>query len=307
MNDYVVFQMSDSVYQKSIFRKVIAFAVGLVCLCETSLAEEAIVPQELRVFKTVGADELKLHLFYPQGHKVTDSRPAIVFFFGGGWTGGTPRQFYQHSRDFAANGFVAIAAEYRVAKRHGATPFDCVEDGKSAVRWIRAQAASLGIDPKRIVAAGGSAGGHVAACTALVDGLDAAGEDLSVSSRPRALILYNPVLDTTESGYGVEKVGQARKTEISPCHLVRPGLPPTLVIHGTADKTVPFENAERFTREMQAAGNTCELIAVEGERHGFFNGSYFRPKNSDEHHNRTVQQSLEFLSRVFCGDAGAKP
>lgn len=288
------------------------FTVGLVLGglqllgCE-SLAREEIVPDEQRVFKTVGEAELKLHVFYPEGHTSADQRPAIVFFFGGGWSGGTPRQFYQQSRDLAALGFVAIAAEYRVAKTHGATPFDCVEDGKSAIRWVRTHAATLGIDPARIVAAGGSAGGHVAACTALIEGHEGADEDLSISSRPNALILYNPVLDTTEIGFGVNIVGEARKTEISPCHHVRPGLPPTLVIHGTADTTVPFENAERFTRLMQAAGNHCELIAAEGQGHGFFNGSFFRPKNGDVHYQESVLQSLEFLGAIGMLDQVTAP
>lgn len=267
------------------------------------MAREEIVPDEWLVYKTVGETELKLHVFNPEGHTSSDQRPGIVFFFGGGWLGGTPRQFYQQSRDLAALGFVAIAAEYRVAKRHGATPFDCVEDGKSAIRWVRAHATTLGIDPARIVAAGGSAGGHVAACTALIEGYEGPGEDLSISSWPNALILYNPVLDTTEIGFGVNIVGVDRKTEISPCHHVKPGLPPTLVIHGTADATVPFENAERFTRLMQAAGNHCELIAAEGQEHGFLNGSYFRPKNGDIHYNRGLQQSLEFLAAIGIADA----
>lgn len=283
--------------------KISVILGGLHLLGCASLAREEIVPDEWLVYKTVGETELKLHVFNPEGHTSSDQRPGIVFFFGGGWLGGTPRQFYQQSRDLAALGFVAIAAEYRVAKRHGATPFDCVEDGKSAIRWVRAHATTLGIDPARIVAAGGSAGGHVAACTALIEGYEGPGEDLSISSWPNALILYNPVLDTTEIGFGVNIVGVDRKTEISPCHHVKPGLPPTLVIHGTADATVPFENAERFTRLMQAAGNHCELIAAEGQEHGFLNGSYFRPKNGDIHYNRGLQQSLEFLAAIGIADA----
>ena len=129
---------------------------------------------------------------------------------------------------------------------------------------------NLGIAPDRIVAGGGSAGGHVAASTALLQGLNEPGEDASISSRPQALVLFNPVIDTTEKGYGAEKLG-ARQIEASPVHHVRPGLPPTIVFHGTADTTVPFENVERFCALMARAGNRCALVPYEGMAHGFFN------------------------------------
>jgi dipeptidyl aminopeptidase/acylaminoacyl peptidase len=112
------------------------------------------------------------------------------------------------------------------------------------------------------------------------------------------MILFNPVIDTTEKGYGVEKVGEARKTEISPCHHVRPGIPPTLIFHGTSDTTVPFENVERFTTLMTEAGNHCKLVAFEGRVHGFFNGSFFRPENKDEDYQATMNASLEFLKET---------
>jgi len=228
-------------------------------------------PDELLVYKTVKKGlALKLHFFKPEGFDAKDKRPCIVFFFGGGWVGGAPRQFYSYCDFFNSLGFVAISAEYRVKKTHGTTPFECVADGKSAVRWIREHARQLGVDPNRIIASGGSAGGHVAACTGLVKGHGEPGEDLAVSSVPNAMVLFNPVLDTTEKGFGLSKVGEARKTEISPCHQVRKGEPPTVVFHGTADKTVPFENAERFVRLMKEAGNDCTLEAFKDRNHGFF-------------------------------------
>ncbi|MEO1994912.1 MAG: alpha/beta hydrolase [Planctomycetaceae bacterium] len=103
-----------------------------------------------------------------------------------------------------------MSADYRVIRKHKTTPFECVKDGKSAVRWIRQHAAELGVDPDRIVAAGGSAGGHVAAYTGVIQGHEEEGEDANISSLPDAMILYNPVIDTTEEGYGVSKVGQGK-------------------------------------------------------------------------------------------------
>ncbi|MDB4796380.1 alpha/beta hydrolase fold domain-containing protein, partial [Akkermansiaceae bacterium] len=113
----------------------------------------------------MGDVELKLHVFNPEGHKASDSRPAIVFFFGGGWNGGSPKQFYPHSEHLASLGMVAISAEYRVKSRNKTTPMECVKDGNSAIRWVRSHAKELGINPDMIAAGGGSAGGHVAAAT----------------------------------------------------------------------------------------------------------------------------------------------
>ena len=254
---------------KSIFVLLMTVTFGVTA----SIAQQTpptFRPDRTVVYKVVEGDDLELHVFSPSGRKPGERRPAIVFFFGGGWVGGTPAQFYPHSRYFALRGMVAISAQYRTRNSHGTDPFACIADGKSAIRWVRAHAAELGVDPGRIVAGGGSAGGHVAASTALLQGLDEAGEDLSISSRPQALILFNPVIDTTEKGYGAEKLG-TRQIEASPVHHVRSGLPPAIVFHGTADTTVPFENVERFRAFMARAGNRCTLVPYEGRAHGFFN------------------------------------
>ena len=187
---------------------------------------------------------------------------------------------------------VAISAQYRTKTSHGTDPFACIADGKSAIRWVRSHAASLGVDPERIVAGGGSAGGHVAASTALLPGLDEPGEDLSVSAMPQALVLFNPVIDTTERGYGAEKL-PGRETDASPVHHVRPGMPPTIMFHGTADTTVPYENIVRFQKKMREAGNRCELETYEDQAHGFFNHS-----RNIEIYVDTVEKADRFLQEL---------
>jgi len=254
-------------------------------------------PDSIFNYKMTKEGDLKMKVFKPSGHNISDKSPVIIFFFGGGWTSGNTKQFYQQARFFADSGYVAISAEYRVRGKHKTSPFECVTDGKSAIRFLRAHANKLGIDPNKIIASGASAGGHVAACTGVIKGFDEADEDLKISSIPNAMILFNPVIDTTEKGYGIEKVGKDRKTEISPSHHVVEGMPPTLIFHGTADKTVPFENVERFTKLMNEVGNTCELVPFIGKGHGFFNGSYFRKRKTDDIFNNTMNLSLEFLKK----------
>ncbi len=262
---------------------------------------------DYKMMYTAEGENLGFQVFFPKNHRSTDKRPVILFFFGGGWTGGTPKRFYQQARGVAKRGLVAISVDYRTKKSHGTTPFECVKDGKSAIRWVRQHADELGIDPNKIVAAGGSAGGHVAACTGVISGHEEEGEDLAISSLPNVMILYNPVIDTTEAGYGLSKVGEDRKTEISPCHHVRKGLPPTLIFHGTVDTTVPFENVERFSKLMKDAGNTCRLVPFNGKTHGFFNGSFFRPGSSDDDFNATMEGSLEFLLELWFPKTQKRP
>ena len=230
-------------------------------------------------YRKVGETELKVWIFEPV-QKSGKPLPAIVFFFGGGWVGGSPTQFEPQSRNLAGRGMVAIVADYRVKTRQDAKPADCVSDAKACVRWVRANASRLGIDPERIAVGGGSAGGHLAASTATVPGLDDAKDDKSVSCLPNALVLFNPGtvmapfpgLDLKGFGAGLDKAKfGCEPTEISPLHHVKKGTPPTIIFHGKADTTVPYSTVEKFAEVMKTAGNRCELVGYEGQPHGFFN------------------------------------
>ena len=199
---------------------------------------------------------------------------------------------------------VAITVDYRVKSRHNVKPVQCVSDAKSALRWVRANAAKLGIDPQRIAAGGGSAGGHLAASTAFLKDFDEPGEDTSVSAVPDALVLFNPALVLAPlAGYPFE-VGGARVSEerfgakpeqISPAHHVKKGAPPTIIFHGKADTTVPYATAEAFTAEMAKAGNRCELVGFEKAGHGFFN---IRKETGSGQGKDTVEGMVKFLKSL---------
>ncbi len=239
-------------------------------------------------YKHLDSLELRLRLYYPPDVDPRENFPAIIFFFGGGWTGGTWNQFIPHARYFARRGMIAILAEYRVRSRNGTTPFEAVMDAKSAIRYLRAHAGTLQIDPGLIVASGGSAGGHLAAATGTLPGLEQPGEDLSVSSVPNALVLFNPVFDNGPEGYGYDKIGE-RYPEISPLHNIRPGVPPAIVFLGTEDRLIPVETARIYCQKMQEAGSRCALRLFEGQPHGFFNFG------NTEYFNLTVLGADSFL------------
>ena len=281
-------------------------AVLTALLCVSAWSQAFKYPPEMpgaetEVYKTIGGLRLNIYLFKPEGHQQTDKRPAIVFFFGGGWRSGSPEQFLNQCKSLASRGMIAAAADYRVSSRNQSTILQSVQDAKSAVRWLRTHAARLGIDPDRIAAGGGSAGGHLAACTGLISGLDENGENPKVSSRSNALVLFNPglilagVAGDKPKASSLEDLLKRAGTEperISPYHAIARGAPPTIIFHGTADTTVPFRTIEVFAAAMKAAGNSCKVVPFEGRTHGFFNLG--RGDSSD--YRAVLQETEVFLT-----------
>lgn len=250
-------------------------------------ADEPIARVESRVYKTTPQAELSLAIHFPRGWTANDKRPLIVFFFGGGWTNGTIKQFEPQAEYLATRGMVAARADYRVKSRHQVAPDQCVEDAKSAIRWCRGHARELGIDPDKIIASGGSAGGHIAACTSLTPGLDAKGEDLGVSSRPNALVLFNPVLCFDGVPQLMERIGgrESLGKAISPTLHLTAESPPTLLFYGTEDKLLI--QGQRHVEKGKSVGCRVELETTPGQGHSFFNRS--------PHRERTLKQADEFL------------
>jgi acetyl esterase/lipase len=219
-------------------------------------------------FKPEEGSPLKLDMFFPDDHTPSKKTSCIIFFFGGGWSGGDTRQFYGYGKYMASRGLVAVSAQYRTRKSHNAIPRQCVEDGKEAIRYIRRHAEELGIDPNKIIAGGGSAGGHVAAACGLCPKIDS-DPGSPISCQPNALVLFNPVYDNGPEGYGHSRVTEYWE-DISPFHNVRTELPPAIVFFGSKDRHVPVATINAFQKRMTDAGNACETHVYEGQIHGFF-------------------------------------
>ncbi|PQO26353.1 hypothetical protein C5Y96_20155 [Blastopirellula marina] len=231
---------------------------------------DAAVRSEQRVFKSTPQGDLKLHIWLPEKH--SKDSPCIVFFFGGGWKSGSPQQFARQSEYLASRGMVAVSAEYRVSGTHKTTPDVCVEDAKSAIRWVREHADQLGIDPERVIAGGGSAGGHLAAATALVHGFNAKSDNLSISAIPDALVLFNPALDLTLVDREiVDGEGHSINEAISATRFLHKKAPPTIIFFGTDDPL--SKHGVEYVAKAKDLGLDVDLWWAAGKGHGFFNDS----------------------------------
>ena len=272
--------------------RILVATLVLVCVVTGHAAKtEDFAPDKTVVYKKVGDLQLKLDIFYPPGRRAADKRPCIVFFHGGAWNGGAPSQFYPHCDYLASRGMVAMSAEYRIKSRHGTSPRECVQDGKSAIRWIRQHAGELGIDRNMLAAGGGSAGGHIAAATGTVEGFCEEGEDQSISFRPDALVLFNPVFDNGPNGWGHSRVKEYWR-DISPMHKIDKKTPPTVVFLGTKDSLVPTTTAEEYKKRMERKGIRCDLHLYKDQKHAFFN---FKNK---KYFTLTVIEADRFLASL---------
>ncbi len=239
-------------------------------------------------YKTLPTGPLKINIFSSKSelNRTVAGYPAIVLFFGGGWKIGDIGSLAKQADYLSKRGMVAICVEYRTESLYCVTPFDCVADAKSAMRYVRANATRLGIDSSRIAAGGASAGGQLAAATALVTDYNDPLDNLAVSSKANALMLFNPVIDNGPGGYGYDRI-RNEYPKFSPIHNIRVGAPPTLILIGTSDKLIPVATVESYKQKMEAVGSRCDLILYPGVDHGFYKAApYFQ---------QTLQEADKFF------------
>ena len=225
----------------------------------------------IETYKTVDGFKLDLHIFLPDTSHQKTKRPAIVYFSGGSWTKGTPEWDFYNCGNYAGNGWVAVSVEYRVADRYETTPFEAVKDARSAIRWLRMNAATYNIDTNRIVASGNSAGGHLVLTTALANEINENTDNLNYSASPNLLLVnagvYNLYADGSTDWINKGLKDKSIVKKISPQHLLRKSLPPMLIIHGTNDQSVDYTSAKAFAEEMKQLGNSFEFETLDGAPH----------------------------------------
>ena len=255
----------------------------------TGISQKNMIPVSY-TYKVIDTTQLDIQIYYPEKIKRKTTIPAVIFFFGGGWTSGNTGQFRSHCRFLAKNGIAGITAEYRIKDIHGTKPQDAISDAKSAMRWLKSNASELNIDRDRIIAAGGSAGGHLAACTATLDGFNDPMDDINIDPKPAGLILFNPVLNTI--GFAERFGGEDEVRKTSPIFHISESTPPSLIFHGTDDTVEPPSTILEFQKIMIEKGNTCEVILFGGEKHAFFN----KGKKDDRPYHQTLVLMKQFLT-----------
>jgi acetyl esterase/lipase len=188
----------------------------------------------------------------------TQKRMALVHFHGGGFARGSKDTLAGQVTPITACGYVSIAAQYRlsaVAKWPSQ-----IEDAKTHIRWVRANASSLGIDPKRIAIVGHSAGGHIALFTAGQTDAELA-----------ACIAFYPQTDVKNIAPALMPPGsdEAAINDASPITHIQAGYPPTMILHGLSDVTIPPENSQHLLQVLRDAKVPSELHTFAGVPHEF--------------------------------------
>lgn len=266
-------------------------ALGLIVAVSSQADEKPAAKIKEVVYRKTPQAELKLHVHFPPEWKTGDARPAIVFFFGGGWTGGKVEQFERQAAYLASRGMVAARADYRVKSRHGVMPDECVRDAQAAIRYVRQHAAELGVDPNRIVASGGSAGGHLAATCGISPALATDDANADVSCAANAFVLFNPALNIFSLG----RLDDELAKQITPTFFVGKNTPPVIMFFGDRDRLI--EHGREYLDAATKAGATAQLVVTEGQSHGFFNRSPYT--------EQTLLKTDEFL--VSLGYLSGKP
>jgi len=281
-------------------------AAGLPTKAKASAAP---LPVETRVYKTIGERKLIVEINYPDGWTATDKRPAAVIFHG---NANNPKdksgKFYPLAEErarlgapvaeskigeafkplaeyLARRGMVAIRADFRTRPKDGVLTDKCLEDGISAMRWVRGNAAALGIDPERIVAVGGSGGGNVAGGVATIDEFQSPDDDRSIPPKPNAMLLFYPLLDWLVEHSKSEAFMEALDGDlefgkrISPAWHWRKDLPPTLILVGTRDPM--YESLKAFVAQWKEAGADIDIYIGEDGNHGFSQYSPWLEKTTE--------------------------
>jgi acetyl esterase len=237
----------------------------LFCASANAQAAASAASPDIRTYKTVGAIRLTAHVFRPSQTSTGNRAPAILLFHGGGWVAGSPEWVYEAALRYAQYGAVAIAVEYRLCDQKSMTPLDSRADARDVLRWIRSNAADLGIDPDRIAAYGVSAGGQLAAALATIDD-----HQHPATPVPAALVMISPAVSVTHDGWFQRLLlDKAPAADLSPDEHINKRLPPTIIFHGISDTLVPIAGVRRYCERAKLQGSDCEIVEYANVGHLF--------------------------------------
>jgi acetyl esterase/lipase len=237
------------------------------------------------VYATAGERPLRLDLYKPE----LGNGAAVLLVHGGGWSRGSKDMVAPAARHLADQGFVVMAVEYRLT---GEAPFPAnIHDVKRAIRWAKTNAATLGFDPERLCLEGHSAGAHLVLLAAGTPGDARLAPPEGLGDAPQAVAavcaIYPPTVfhtgEARPSGSlparvlpGADASDEAAALA-SPMEHVTAAFPPTMLLHGDADKVVPVSASRRFEERQRAVGGKCDLHIYAGLPHGFANHPEIRP------------------------------
>ena len=252
-------------------------------------------PDAMWTYKQVDGKALELSVFLPEGYASSTERfPTFVVFHGGSWAVGEANWHYPDCEYWSRRGMIAVSVDYRLSKRDGVeVPLECVKDAKSAVRFLRKHAAALKVDSDKIVIAGGSAGGQLAAAMATLSApfTNDACYDLSISCEPNAVILYNPYFRCAPA--------------LSPPNFLRPGLPPFITFLGDQDPAISVASLEDFHNQLKAHGGDSEYYVAKGGKHGLCNGR--NPRNPFFYWSLELEDQFLVKHGILSGPSRVQP
>ena len=290
----VTFNMKEN--KNAFTRHLIFFLVMTISASTTSLSAgelQSQKPDAMWDYKTINGKTYQLSVFLPSTYSEGESFPTFVIFHGGSWNAGEAKWHYPDCAYWSSRGMIAVSVDYRLKSRDNVqVPLECVKDAKSAIRFLRQNAKKLKVNPDKIVSAGGSAGGQLAAATSMVTVPRAndTSDNLSFSSTPNATILFNP-------WFRCEK-------ELSPTHLITPNLPPMIIFAGGKDTAIPVQSMIDFKKAMSDSGNETTLYIGNEGAHGLCNGR--KPNNRIFYWSLDITDKFLVDHGIITGDSTVK-
>lgn len=231
--------------------------------------------------RLASGEVLRIHSYIPKDIKDGENRPVFLFFNGGAWDRGSVSQFAPHALHLVERGAVCGLVQYRDKREFpDSTPLDAFEDCRLAIQFVRHHAERMRIDPDKVIAVGAAAGANMAASAALSKAKKKKakpGDDelASQSCKPNGLVLFSPIIDVVKDHYGYDQFGPDISTKRA-ClsKRIERKLPPTLILHGTEDRLIPFEDVSEFAQKLEKMKAPCKLVEFEGRDHSFFNMNF---------------------------------